>query len=70
MVGYSVARYVNYYKCMENYQFFRRVKSFGGMCLRRYYVCIGYFKKYSDTENREELKLVFSNSCIALKILP
>ena len=30
MAGYSVARCVNYCKCMENYQIFRRIKSFGG----------------------------------------
>ena len=29
---YSVARHVNYCKCMENYQFFRHAKSFGGTC--------------------------------------
>ena len=29
MAGYSVARRVNYCKCMENYQFFRRVKPKG-----------------------------------------
>ena len=40
MVGYSIARHVNHCKCMENNQFFRCVKSFGGihaqdMCLGR-----------------------------------
>ena len=35
MTGYSVARRVNYCKCMENYKFFRRVKLFGRVCLDR-----------------------------------
>ena len=33
MAGCSVARRVNYCKCMEHYQFLRRVKSFGGVCV-------------------------------------
>ena len=34
MVGYSIARHVNHCKCMENNQFFRCVKSFGGNTLK------------------------------------